>query len=337
MQIDRTALDEAVATQSFTGVIAIDVGDERTLERAEGFLHRAHGVPMRSDARIAIASGSKVFTALAVLRLVEQGSLRLDQCVRELLGDDLPLIDDAVTIEQLLDHTSGIGDYLDEETLGDIDEFVLDVPVHTLTTAEAFLPLLDGLPQAFPPGERFAYCNGGYVVLAIAIERATAETYQAAVQRLVLDPAGLERTGFLPLNALPADAAPGYLHDEGDLANVLHLPVLAGGDGGAFTTAADLHAFWRALLAGRIVSSATLEQMMRPRNDVPDEAMRAGMGLFLHATLPVLVLEGYDAGASFCSWHIPASDTTASVLGNSSEGGWPVMRVLRDAIEAELA
>src|SRR5690606_27883623 len=241
-----------------------------------------------------------------------------DQPVRELLGGDLPLIDDAVTIEQLLDHTSGIGDYLDEEADWEVDDFVLRVPVHTLTTAEAFLPLLDGFPQAFPPGERFAYNNGAYVVLAVLLERATGETYHRAVQRLVLDPAGMAQTGFPPLNALPADAALGYLHDDGDLVSTLHLPVLGNGDGGAFTSAADLHRFWRALLDGRIVGRETVEAMVRPRNEVPDEQMRAGMGLFLHAVHPVLMLEGYDAGASFCSWHIPATQTTVSVLGNSS-------------------
>ena len=86
MEVDQSRLDEAIARRPFTGVIAIDVGEQRVLERAEGFLHRAHGVPMRADARIAIASGSKAFTALAILRLVEQGALRLDQPVRELLG-----------------------------------------------------------------------------------------------------------------------------------------------------------------------------------------------------------------------------------------------------------
>lgn len=336
MQIDARSLDAAVAKSSFTGVVAVDVADRRVLERCEGFRHRALGAPMTADARIGIASGSKAFTALAIMMLVEQGALRLEQPVRELLGDDLPLIDDAVTIEQLLDHTSGIGDYLDEEADWEVFDHVLSLPVHTLTTAEAFLPMLDGQPQKAPPGDGFSYCNGGYMVLAIVLERLTGETFQDAVRRLVLDPAGLEATGFPPLNALPADAALGYVFDEGDVVNTLHLPVLGNGDGGAFTTAADLHRFWLALLDGRIVSRETVEQMMRPRNDVPDEQMRAGMGLFLHATHPVLMLEGYDAGASFCSWHILASQTTVSVLGNSSEGGWPVMGVLRDAIDAEL-
>ncbi|WP_306231626.1 serine hydrolase [Agrococcus beijingensis] len=336
MHVDQQQLDEAVAKEAFTGVATIDVGDERVLERVEGFASRALGVPMTAGTRIAIASGSKAFTAVAILRLVEQGALRLDQRVRELLGDDLPLIDDAVTIEQLLDHTSGIGDYLDEEADWEPDQFVLPLPVHTLTTAEAFVPMLDGFPQAFEPGTSFAYNNGAYIVLAVVLERTTGETYHQAVQRLMLEPAGLAQTGFLPLNALPAGTALGYLHDDGDLVNTLHLPVLGNGDGGAFTTADDLHRFWRALLDGRIVSRETVDAMSTPRHDVPGEQMRCGMGLFLHQTLPVLMLEGYDAGASFCTWHIPASQTTVSVLGNSSEGGWPVMGVLRAAIGAHL-
>lgn len=336
MHVDPARLDAAVDTSAFTGVVAVDVGDRRTLERCAGFLHRGLRVPMTADARIAIASGSKGFTALAVMRLVEDGRLALDQQVRELLGDDLPLIDDAVTVEHLLTHTSGIGDYLDEEADWEPSDHVLTLPVHTLTTAEAFLPMLDGHEPKSSPGERFAYCNGGYMVLAVLLERVTGETYHDVVRRLVLRPAGLERTGFLPLNALPADAAPGYVHDAGDLVNALHLPVLGNGDGGAFTTADDLHRFWLALLDGRIVSRGTLAAMTAPRHDVPAERKRYGMGFWLHPTHEALILEGYDAGASFRSTHVVASQTTVSVLGNSSEGGWPLIGVLQDAIDAEL-
>lgn len=336
MDIDVRALDAAIAENAFSGVAAVDVADRRVLERCEGFAHRALRAPMTADTRIAVASGSKSFTALAVMRLVEQGLLRLDQPVREVLGADLPLIDDAVTVEHLLTHTSGIGDYLDEEADWEPPDYVLTVPAHVLTTSQAFLPMLDGHPQVFAPGERFTYCNGGYMVLAVVLERATGETYHDLVQRLVVEPAALERTGFLPLNDLPADAAYGYVHDQGDLVNTLHLPVLGNGDGGAFTTASDLHRFWLALLDGRIVSRETVDEMIRPRHDVPDENKRYGMGFWLHATEPALVLEGWDAGASFWSTHVIATRTTVSVLGNSSEGAWPVIGVLARALEAEL-
>ena len=75
-------------------------------ERAYGFAHRAFEVPNRVDTRFALASGSKTFTALAVLRLVEQGLIALDTPVRPILSDDLPLVDAGVTIEQLLTSAS---------------------------------------------------------------------------------------------------------------------------------------------------------------------------------------------------------------------------------------
>ena len=337
MHVDPRTLDAAVAESAFSGVATIDVAGQRVLERCEGFSHRALQVPMTAGARIAIASGSKTFTALAVMRLVEDGTLQLDEPARRLLGDDLPLIDDRVTIRHLITHTSGIGDYLDENSDWEVSDYVMSLPVHTLTTAEAFLPMLAGHPQAFAPGEQFAYCNGAYVVLAILLERATGETYQNLVRRLVFEPAGMERTDFLPLNDLPADAALGYLFGEGNLVNTLHLPVLGNGDGGAFTTADDLHRFWLALVDGRIVSPATFEAMAHPQQDVPAEDLRFGLGLWIHRTHPVLILEGHDAGASFRSTHLIEARTTVSVLGNSSEGAWPVVSVLRRAIDAQLA
>lgn len=333
MNLDPADIDTAARTAAFTGVVALDVGDRRMFEKAFGFAHRGYAAPNHPDTRFAIASGSKAFTALAVMSLVEAGELRLDQRVRGLLGDDLPLIDDAVTIEHLLTHTSGIGDYLDEEGEWEASDFVLTAPVHTLTTAEAFLPLVDGFPQKSAPGERFSYCNGGYIVLAIALERVTTDAFHTVVRERVFAPAGLERTDYLRLDELPGSAATGYLFDEGDRTNTLHLPVLGNGDGGAFTTAGDLHRFWRAFYAGDIVSPTSVEAMIRPRFDVAHERKRYGMGFWLHRSADAAIIEGYDAGVSFRSTHIRASVTTASVLGNSSEGAWPVIGVVGKAID----
>ena len=83
MDIDLTGLDGAMAQRSFTGVIAVHADGRRVAERCAGYRHRAHRVPMTVDTRIAVASGSKAFTALAVMRLVDDGRLRLDQPVRE--------------------------------------------------------------------------------------------------------------------------------------------------------------------------------------------------------------------------------------------------------------
>jgi CubicO group peptidase (beta-lactamase class C family) len=327
------ALDAAIAAESFTGVLTIDEGDTRTLERCEGFAHRALGVRNTPSTRISAASGSKGFTALVIMRLVEDGMLGLADPVRPLLGDDLPLIDDRVTVEHLLTHTSGIGDYLDEEGDGEIDDYIFSLPLHELADTEGFLPALDGFPQKFPPGERFSYCNGGYMVLALLAERVSGRGFHDLVRTEVCDRAGLTGSAFLRSDDLPGDAALGYLDAEGNRTNVLHLPVRGNGDGGMYFTADDLHRFWNALLDGRIVAPDTLAEMTRPRLDVPSEHKRYGMGLWLGRRNSSLILEGYDAGASFRSTHIPETRTTVTVLGNSSEGAWPVIYALADAMD----
>lgn len=335
MSLTRAEIDRLAESSHFSGVVSIDRGGEPELVTAYGFAHRAHRVPMTPDTRVAIASGSKVFTALVVLSLVEQGVLALDQPARGILGSDLPLIDDGVTIEHLLTHFSGIGDYIDEASGFTVDDYVLSVPVHRLDTTEGFLPVLDGFPQVSPPGERFAYCNSGYVVLALIAERATGLPFHDLVQARVLDRAGMSRTAFLRSDTLPADAALSYLDDAGDRTSVLHLPVRGNGDGGAYSTAADLTAFWRALFAGDIVSPTTVAQMVRLRADMPGEDQRSGMGLFLREEGDAVLVEGYDAGASFRSTHDPSTGRTISVLGNSSEGAWKLVSALDLAFDAE--
>ena len=151
LTLDPESIETAVAERAFTGVVTVDSADERIFERARGFAHRAFEVPNTVDTQFGIASGSKAFTALAIMRLVEDGALSLDTRAREVLGTDLPEIDDAVTIEHLLTHTSGIGDYLDEEAEWEPSDYVLAAPVHTLTTAEAFLPLVDGFRAELRP------------------------------------------------------------------------------------------------------------------------------------------------------------------------------------------
>lgn len=332
MSLALEGLDAAIVERDFSGVVTLDVGDRRVVERAVGLAHRAHDLPNTPTTAFGIASGCKGFTALAVMGLVEQGRLALDQPVREILGADLPLVHDGTTIEHLLSHTSGIGDYLDEESGLDVDDYVLSVPPHTLTTSPAYLPMLEGHAQKFEPGARFSYCNSGYVVLAILVERVTGEEFPDVVQRLVFEPAQMTESGYFRLDALPRGAATGYLDATGDRDNSLHLPVRGSGDGGAFTTAGDLHRFWRALFAGRIVSTATAEAMVRPRSDVPEEGMRYGLGFWLHATESAVILEGSDAGVSFRTTHVPEHDLTATVLGNTSRGAWPVVRLLADAL-----
>jgi CubicO group peptidase (beta-lactamase class C family) len=322
------ALDETAVETGFSGVVRVDRPGEPPVESVHGLADRAHGVPMSVDTRIGVASGGKTFTGLTVLRLVEDGVLALGTPARSLLVDDLPLVDDAVTVEHLLCHRSGIGDYLDESQLESDTDYVLPVPVHTLDTAESYLTVLDGFPQAFAPGSDFAYCNGGFCVLALLAERAAGEPFHHLVRRLVVEPAGLDRTAYLRSDELPGDAALGYLDATGPRTNVLHLPVVGGGDGGIYTTAGDLHRLWDALDAGQVVSAATRDDAWRSRSDLPDDE---GYGLGFWRRGAAIEMHGADAGASFRSVHVPGQ-VTWTVLSNTTHGAWPVIRRVTDLL-----
>ena len=328
METLEAALDAEAGRTHFSGVVRVDRGGTLELAKAYGLADRAHAIPNTVDTRFMLASVAKGFTALAVMSLVDDGTLRRSTTARSVLGDDLPLIADDVTVEHLLAHRSGIGDYLDEEEHDDVTAYTLRVPPHRLDSTERYLEVLEGFPMLSRPGERFSYNNGGYVVLALIAERASGVSYHELVRDRVTRPAGLAHTGFWRTDELPGDHAIAYLHAEGFRANVLHLPVLGTGDGGISSTAADLAALWSALFDGRILPTELVAEMTAPRSDWPDEDRRFGLGFHLHRTSDAVWLEGYDAGVSACSTHDPASGITHTVIANWSDGAWPMLTVL---------
>ena len=225
--------------------------------------HRGHGIPNSVDSQLAIASGGKGLTALAVLSLVEEGRLDLGTSARSVLG-----------------------------------------------------------------------CNGGYVVLALIAERAAGIPFADLVRQRVCGPAGMADTEFLRSDEPNARAALGYLGLEGLRTNVLHLPVRGNGDGGVYSTLADMSSLWSAFLGGRIVSSELVAEMVRPRSDVPEVSKRYGLGFWLHASGPAVMLEGMDAGVSFRSVHDPSRPAGHTVISNTTDGAWPLARYLDEVLLA---
>ena len=303
------------------------------MTKAYGLAHRGYKIANAVETQFAIASGTKGLTALTVASLIEDGRPRLSTTARSVLGRDLPLIDDDVTVEHLLSHRSGIGDYLDEEIDHELSEYLMPIPVHELATTEQYVAVLDGRPRKFAPGQRFAYSNSGYVVLALIAERTSGVPFHELVRRRVCEPAGMVDTAFLCSDELPGRAALGYLMiDGGWRTNVFHLPVRGNGDGGIYSTAADISSFWRALFAGRIVSRGWVSEMVLARSDLSSQSMRYGLGFWLHASTETVMLEGCDAGVSFRSVHDPRSSLTHTVISNTSEGAWPIGRYLEERL-----
>jgi CubicO group peptidase (beta-lactamase class C family) len=328
------SIDEVAAAVSFTGVVRVDRGGDTVLAKAYGFANRALEVPNTIDTRFALASGGKGFTALAVVSLIEDGVLSLDTTARSILGSDLPLIDDRVTIEHLLAHRSGIGDYIDEDDEdGEITDYILRRPPNEYLGIEAFVPELDGHPTKFAPDTDFSYCNSGFMVLGLIAERASGTDFHELIAERVCVPAELFDTDYLRSDELPGDAALGCLAREESLrTNIFHLPVLGSGDGGIYSTAEDMHAFWDALFEGEIVPTDWVAKMTTPTSAVPAQDKRYGLGFWLHESTDAVILLGYDAGVSFQSARDPRSEVTFTMMSNTSDGPWPVARRLGELL-----
>jgi len=323
---------ELARSEHYQGVLEVCLHGETVASHAFGLADRRYGVAHTRNTRLGIASGTKGFTALTVMRLVELGVLRLDTAVVGFVGEDLPLVDPAVSVAHLLAHRSGIGDYLDEDTLTDINDYIMSVPVHQLAGSEDYLVELHGHPQTSPPGACFAYNNGGYVLLALVAERAVGKPFHELVDQHVCQPAGLSATGFVRGDQLDETVAVGYLEAEGLRTNVYHLPVSGSGDGGMVSTTGDIMKLWGALFGGQVVAESTLKKMVAPRSDATEQGLRYGMGFWLAASGPVVQLEGYDAGISFKTAYNPVNKTGYALISNTSDGVWPLARVLGAAL-----
>jgi CubicO group peptidase (beta-lactamase class C family) len=330
--VEFETVEQIASETAFSGAVRVDHGGDLVFAKAYGYAHRGHRIPNTIDTQFAIASGTKGLTALAVVSLIQDGLLEWATTARSVLGRDLPLIDDAVTVEQLLAHRSGIGDYFDEDDERPITDYALSMPLHELATTEGYLTVLNGHPTKFEPNARFSYCNGGYVVLALIAERSSHIPFHELVRQRVSEPAGMHDTAFLRSDELPGRAAIGYLRTHDERTNVFHLPVRGSGDGGIYSTVRDVHSLWISLFGGRIVSREVVAEMVRPHSDVPSESRRYGLGFWLHESGDQLMLVGYDAGASFRSVHDPASEITHTVVANTSEGAWPVTEHLDELL-----
>lgn len=322
-------LTDLVEETGFSGVAR--VRGPATVDLAAGYADRANHRPNELTTRFATASGTKGFTALATMALIEAGDLSLDTPVRSIIGDDLSNLDERVTVEHLLGHRSGIGDYLDEDELDDIDAHILGSrSVHEFDTPESFVELLAAPAQREEPGSVFRYNNSGFVILSLLIERVAGSFVDTVTER-VFEPSRMAATGFFRSDDLPTDAALGYL--ENGRTNVFHLPVVGAGDGGAYTTLDDLDRFWNALLAGAIVSPDATAAMTAP-GSVYEDDVGYGLGFWVSTDGDHVWLEGMDAGVSLVTGFRRSNGLRYTVLSNTSGGVWPLARKIHATLTA---
>jgi CubicO group peptidase (beta-lactamase class C family) len=162
-------IEKIVRETDFSGVISIHQAESQLYKQAFGYRDIQNRLPNLPGTRFGIASGTKLFTALGIGRLIDQGLLKLETRVGELSPDYVDFIDPRATIRHLLTYTSGIYDYYDEEIEQDFNRYFVSIPWYCLETPADYWPLFQGHDSKFQPGERYSYSNGGYVFLGIVI------------------------------------------------------------------------------------------------------------------------------------------------------------------------
>ena len=202
-------LRELEAADEFSGVVGVEQGDERLLLEAFGCASRTWNIPTTVETRFDTASLTKLFTAVATLQQVEHGTFALDTSVIGYLGLKETGISLAVTPYHLLTHTSGIADDADEEAGERYEDLFVERPNYSVTQTSDYLPQFIGKPPNFAPGEGCRYCNVGYVLLGLMIERATGSTYREYVTEHVFARAGMNRSGFFRMDVVEPDVAEG--------------------------------------------------------------------------------------------------------------------------------
>src|SRR5262245_46460915 len=172
-------LAEKSAVQLFSGVVSLRRQHEILFEAAVGYAHRGWRIHNRVDTRFRIASISKMFTAVAILQLVEAGSVRLDTRVPAYLGLTSARLPPALTVEHLLTMTGGIADWIDEEGIPEENwaTFARTYPIYLLRQNRDYLPFFVDKEPLNAVGERYRYSNAGYILLGLVIEQAAGENY----------------------------------------------------------------------------------------------------------------------------------------------------------------
>ncbi|WP_214711253.1 serine hydrolase [Exiguobacterium sp. s55] len=320
-------------SSTFSGSALVMRQDDILFELQQGYANRAEQIKNQTSTRFGIASGCKLFTAIAICQLVEQGKLGFTSTLRESLDIDFPLFDPAVTVEQLLTHTSGIPDYFDESVMDDFEELWRQRPMYHIRQLRDFLPMFQHEPMRQEQG-MFQYNNAGYILLGLIIEQASRLTFSDYIERFVFKPADMTDSGYFSLDALPAHTALGYIdHADGSWrTNHYSIPIKGGADGGAFVTAQDMAKLWNALLGHRLLGEEMTSRLLTPHVKVNDKCVHYGYGLWIQLDVNRHVFKyhvmGYDPGVSFHSAYYPATDIVSVVCSNESDGAFDLMKVI---------
>lgn len=266
-------IKDCVATQArkldFSGIVSV-VRRGESATYAHGLTAGPGSPPITSATSFNLGSAGKMFTAVAVAQMIDGGKIKLDDPIGGFVRG-LTAEASRVTVRQLLDHSSGLGNYFAPENLPAL------IKARTLRD---LLPLVAADKPEFPPGERFAYSDTGFLLLGLLIEQVSGESYGDYVRGHIFAPAGMAATGLDPaperaigMTAMPdpmqgVGAAGGQrllMQPGGPLRPAAEAALYGGAAGGSFSTEADMRKFFAALLSDKLTSAKSLAMLVSPQ------------------------------------------------------------------------
>lgn len=306
-------VDALAREDLFSGAVLIARRGELVHEHYVGWADRAARVDAHT--RFNLGSTGKMFTAVAAAQLIEQGRLSLGDTVARWIPEYPDEAGRAIIVEQLLAHTSGLGDFFGPQYRAAPEAY---------SSAASYLPLI-ARPPSFEPGSRFAYSNAGYALLGVIVERAAGEDYVDHIERAIFAPARMRDAGFPALSAPLPERAVGYFRTASDAfatgerrTNENAIAFRGNAAGGAYATARDMLAFSRALFANRLITAESRALLLTPRNDFAGARIptRYGYG-FSSQTCAGRAFVGHGGGG-------PQSGVNATLLA-SEDGEWTIV------------
>jgi CubicO group peptidase (beta-lactamase class C family) len=344
MKIDVQQIDEFIRNQTepepFSGVVLVCAleGDAVLFEQGYGFAIRSESIPNQANTRFQTASGSKIFTSVAMCRLVQEGHLRFDTRLADCVDVTFRHYNPSITVHHLLTHSSGITSYFEEDVDHDYEALWKNLPMYNVRRPEDFLPLFEHKPMKFLPGERFEYNDGGFILLGLVVESCTGQSFAAYVQENVFAPAGMMDSGYFATDQLPGRTAYAYIQNSNGTwrTNFFAVPIVGAPDGGAYTTAPDMVRFWKALLNHRLLSPEITRQLLSPQIATGYESpTHYGYGVWIDQprdTLREFHVEGFDPGVALKSAVYPSEGLILTMIGNTNRALWSLYREIATSL-----
>lgn len=256
----RAKLEQAAAQDLFSGAMLIAHHGTPIFAAAYGKADREANIPNGLTTRFRMGSMNKMFTATAILQLVQAGKIKLDDPLGKYLTD-YPNKDAAtkVTIHQLLTHTAGTGDIFGPE---------FSSRRLQLRTLGDYVTLYGRRNLRFAPGTKWEYSNFGFILLGVIVERVSGQSYYDYVRDHIFRPAKMTSSGSEPEDEAVPDRAKGYIRDgNGWKLNSETLPYRGTSAGGGYTTVEDLLRFANALTDHKLLNEQSTELLTTGKID----------------------------------------------------------------------